>query len=678
MQRCGLHHSGLGDHYDGIIADGRAYIKRSKDCSPDWDDETRNLHEKIQIVVNGEAYLPPAWFGLFGYECENNLIQLEVDGKWGYCHVDTGEIVIPPKWDWCGPFYGEYALVRTGCPGKLEWGRELPVDTRCGYINTKGELVIPLEYVDGEYIGREGLFIVKKHDRLFGMVNLQNETVIDFCWHRIEPLYESIWNGFVAAANWREGVDETYTLFSQSGELIIGELDETPEVYDTSNIPGKDADEGYLAIKRNGKYGLVEHGRLLQEPTLLWRELLPILDADWEKNLRHIVIHRGTQQIGGCITEIRTASSRVFIDIGENLPRDGEYARMPYVKGLTDECKEETEKGLLLTHYHGDHIGRLGDVVSGVPIYMGKTAKEIYTNLAKRTAKDLLGLIENIKTFKPLDRIQIGDIAVTPLMVDHSAFDAYMFIVEAGGVRILHTGDFRLHGVRGGKMLKMLSYYAKDIDYIICEGTTVSRTGEPPMTEHELGRKAAELMKSKPHVFVLCASTNIDRIGVFYHANPKGRFFVCDKYQKEQLEIVRDGHKDKSSFYDFSHVYDYAPNLDKHMEEKGFCMLIRQGEFFKRVIEKYKDNCLIIYSMWTGYLDDRARSQGLCDFLALYEYQVLHTSGHASLQDLKQVYDTVKPKRGFIPFHTDAPEKFSEIIPERDLILLNDGEKMLI
>jgi len=35
------------------------------------------------------------------------------------------------------------------------------------------------------------------------------------------------------------------------------------------------------------------------------------------------------------------------------------------------------------------------------------------------------------------------------------------------GIYILYTGDFRLHSVRGGKTLKMLNYYAKNIDYII-------------------------------------------------------------------------------------------------------------------------------------------------------------------------------------------------------------------
>jgi ribonuclease J len=390
--------------------------------------------------------------------------------------------------------------------------------------------------------------------------------------------------------------------------------------------------------------------------------------------MTHITIHRGTSQIGGCVTEITTATSRVFIDFGDNLP-GSDTPSLP-VEGLT--TGDGTNSALFFTHYHGDHIGRLADVLPGVPVFMGKTAKAIQTNYLERVKNDALPLVERMKTFAPLDCIAVGDIVVTPLMIDHSAFDSYMFVIEAGGKRILHTGDFRLHGIRGGKTLKILACYARDIDYIVCEGTAIARDGEPPMTEHELRRKAAVLMAGAKYVFVLCSSTHIDRIGAFYHANPKGRLFVCDVYQKKQLETVRESHADKSSFYDFKRVYSYAPNLDKHMEEQGFCMLVRQGETFRRVMEKYKDDCLVIHSMWTGYLDDRAKNQGLVDFLAPYRernvFRVLHTSGHASAADIRALYTAVKPKNGLIPIHTDAPERFEKINPDGTVILLKDGE----
>ena len=266
----------------------------------------------------------------------------------------------------------------------------------------------------------------------------------------------------------------------------------------------------------------------------------------------------------------------------------------------------------------------------------------------------------------------IGAFVVLPLISDHSAFGAYMFLLEAENVRILHTGDFRLHGIAGKQLIsRFIPRYAQNIDYIICEGTTLSRNDSEPWSERKIQAEAAKMMSVDRHVFVLCSSTNFDRIGAFYHANPKGRLFICDQYQKKQLETIRSNVGD-NSYYNFKYIYNYAPNLDHLMEEKGFCMLIRQGEFFRRVMEQYKDDCLVIYAMWTGYLDERAKNQGLIDFLAPYRRRVLHTSGHASHGDLIRLYEAVKPKRGLIPIHTEAPDVFRDLVDR--VIPLDDGE----
>jgi ribonuclease J len=390
----------------------------------------------------------------------------------------------------------------------------------------------------------------------------------------------------------------------------------------------------------------------------------------------NITIHRGTHQIGGCVTEISTERARVFIDFGSDLPGVTALTEPSPVDGLT--FGDRSNSALFLTHYHGDHIGRVGEVLPGVPVYIGATAKELQQKLAERMRSPDLGKIAEMLTYSALDRIEIGDITVTPLMIDHSAFDAYMFVIDAGGKRILHTGDFRAHGFRGGKTFDMLRRYAPGTDYIICENTTLSRSAEPAISERELQTKARGIMAENKYVFVLCASTNIDRIGAFYHANPKGRLFICDRYQKSLLEIVRGRHADKSVFYDFKRVYDYAPNLNGLMEDKGFCMLIRQGAFFGNMLNRYKGRSKILYSMWTGYLKGDAKNERLVDFLSGYEFEVLHTSGHANPDDLKKLYEAVNPKAGLIPIHGEAPDRFRKLLPDGNVIVLEDGEAITI
>ena len=85
-----------------------------------------------------------------------------------------------------------------------------------------------------------------------------------------------------------------------------------------------------------------------------------------------ITIHRGLNQIGGCITEIQSLSgTKILIDFGHNLPNGNDVAEDVY------ECPENIDyllKGcsaVFYTHYHGDHLGFAAEVHKrGVPQYM--------------------------------------------------------------------------------------------------------------------------------------------------------------------------------------------------------------------------------------------------------------------------------------------------------------------
>ena len=45
------------------------------------------------------------------------------------------------------------------------------------------------------------------------------------------------------------------------------------------------------------------------------------------------------------------------------------------------------------------------------------------------------------------------------------------------------------------------------------------------------------------------------------------------------------------------------------------------------------------------------------------------------IQNTKSNFETVKPKSGIIPIHTEAPEKFEELFHQQaSIIFLRDGE----
>ncbi|MEI7667977.1 MAG: MBL fold metallo-hydrolase RNA specificity domain-containing protein [Erysipelotrichaceae bacterium] len=289
-----------------------------------------------------------------------------------------------------------------------------------------------------------------------------------------------------------------------------------------------------------------------------------------------------------------------------------------------------------------------------------------------------MDLVKQFKTFKARDKLQFGNIEVTPYFIDHSAFDAYMFLIEAEGKRILHTGDFRTHGLRGSKLIKMLESYVGQVDVLITEGTMLSRDDENVMTEHQLQLVARKLMAKHKYVFILCSSTNIDRIFSFIHANDNKRIFICDDYQKEILELIKSESSKYSDFYNYDKIYSYSKNLDKLMEQSGFCMLIRSSDYFAKFLAKYQDDAVIIYSMWKGYLSGPKENQNFVKFLAPYQYEYLHTSGHATKAAIKAVCDTVKPTAAVIPIHTENPEALKKLCVDYNVKVLNDGEEYLL
>ncbi len=402
-----------------------------------------------------------------------------------------------------------------------------------------------------------------------------------------------------------------------------------------------------------------------------------------------IKIYRGTHQIGGCVTEIKTATARIIIDMGEELPSYIHAEQKPFeIDGVTHGTPDCN--AVLITHYHGDHVGMFEKVLPHIPIYMGKVAKQIY-GVIQNTLKAKLnkGNPQKVQDFneyvigKPL---HFGDIKVTPYTIDHSAYDAYMLLIEADGKRILHTGDFRMHGARGSKMLAVFEKYCKNIDVLITEGTMLSRMNEQIFSEHELGLKAEELLRENKYVFAICSSTNIDTIAEFYNAALKTYkpFIVCERdFQSEILKIVTQN--TLSQFYNFNRrkIYSYSKNLHTLMDEKGFLFLGRTNYATQTAIEAFPDS-LLIYSMWSGYLDkthpafDEYKSNFInCAVRGGCRLVNLHTSGHAGSDEIKKVCEVTEAKT-VIPIHTENPEKLKELGISGNIRILNDEEVFVV
>lgn len=436
-----------------------------------------------------------------------------------------------------------------------------------------------------------------------------------------------------------------------------------------------------------------------------------------------LTIHRGSHQIGGCCTELICNGERILIDLGANLPNSDAPIRDDEL--VVKVFDGRPVAGLLFTHPHGDHYGLYKKVPRDVPMYIGPMAKEILKVLVSRldyiSEEKGLPVVEQMRIYragKELDAFQ--NIRVLPLYVDHSAPDAYMFYIQATGKKILFSGDFRDHGIVGERdrlWRTLKKFVPKGIDLLITEGTMLSRETEaasnPVQTEEQLGRRAEELFRQHKYNFVLVSSTNLDSIMEFFHHTPPGMHFVCDAYQAEVILTAMHGMECKGNYpqYQSSDGHSLirvrgcsrwghlralgsslkrpvgiAPVSDDKLKDDGFVMLVRKNTNpdRKSLFEEMRDEFYpvdgqIVYSMWDGYLKPEHADPALLDFIGGRAYERLHTSGHAYVETIARLIETVQPKK-IVPMHTDKADEFTSIpafAPYWDRVqILTDGKPL--
>lgn len=401
-----------------------------------------------------------------------------------------------------------------------------------------------------------------------------------------------------------------------------------------------------------------------------------------------IVIHRPAQ-IGGQITKIVTADTSIIIDLGHNLPGEDKEDALD-----NKEAIEEITRGcsaVLYTHYHGDHIGLFHHVPKAIPQYIGVVAKQVVCRkyqqlcyLPDETAKDVFGkaleTAKSMRTFHERETITLGSIRVTPYFVSHSAYDAYMFLIEAEGKRILHTGDFRGHGYLSKGLLPTIRKYIGQVDILITEGTMLRRQDEQVWSEAEISLNAQRLLKEHKYVFIHCSSTDMERLASFKNAHTKchpHRPLVVDQFQKDILDIFSNTAGKKSDCFDFGKVYCLPDSFNKTnqrlkdwMLRDGFTMFVRPTEKFHNYICQILETIapekpLFIYSMWSGYIDNEKTLNKeyirLQNRFGAREIRRLHTSGHATVKALIDVCEAVNPQLAIIPVHRDVNTDFRSI-----------------
>lgn len=233
----------------------------------------------------------------------------------------------------------------------------------------------------------------------------------------------------------------------------------------------------------------------------------------------NLTIHRGAHEVGGNCVELFHRDSTILLDIG--LPLDYDFSDDPEAilpQPLLENLKDGNKKidAVILSHAHLDHYGLAGMLPQRVPVYCGKASAELMAITGQMSPEKTQPL--ELQSFNAWETFHVGAFSVTPYLMDHSAFDAYGFLVTAGGKSLFYTGDFRGHG-RKAKLLDRLTQNPPKVNALLMEGTLVGeRTNELTITEPDLENEFVDVIEKTPGIVLVTASSqNIDRIVTIFN-----------------------------------------------------------------------------------------------------------------------------------------------------------------
>lgn len=392
-----------------------------------------------------------------------------------------------------------------------------------------------------------------------------------------------------------------------------------------------------------------------------------------------VIVHRGTNEIGGSCIEVASATTRIILDCGWPLD-GGDESEPPKVPGLFAPGSKPA--AVLLSHAHPDHTGFIGKIPAGVPIYATVDTSKImlvggcYAPGVKLPA-DRFRKVPVPNGSGPCKPFQIGDLTVTAYPVDHSAYGAVGFLVEHGGRKVFYTGDLRFHGRKRGMSQRIIRELRGKLDLLVTEGTNVGRTQTGMSDEGAVERTAVTLSRSHPSLVTVSFSPqNLDRfVSLFKAAQQAGRTFVCDHYMAAVLHMVNRSSFPRPKADSDLRVYfqkrrKVIEKFEKHsraaaitMDEilaapEKFTMLVRPSMIALDFGGTLPRGSRLLYGMWSGYRakpewqeTERTLASAGCELIEC------HASGHAHGSDLFAFIDKLAPA-AILPVHSVAAAEF--------------------
>jgi ribonuclease J len=387
-----------------------------------------------------------------------------------------------------------------------------------------------------------------------------------------------------------------------------------------------------------------------------------------EMDVLRIIPLGGLGEIGRNMTVFEYANDIVIVDAGFMFPPEdmlGIDFIIPNTKYLDD--KQKNIRGIVITHGHEDHIGALPFVLPrlGNPV--------IYTSPLTK------GLIEvkmeefkitppRIEIIKPDQKIKLGVFEFEPFEVNHSIPDSYGLIINTPVGDLVHTGDFKIDftPVSGAPInLSKLTEAGKKGVLALFSDSTNAETPGYTLSEKTVGENLMKIMgRAEGRVVVSSFASLINRIQQVFDASARynRKIFLSGRSLLKTVEV-----SSKLGYLRVPQNLMVDVNELKHLRDDQVTIMCTgsQGEMYSALVRmaagdhqhvqiKPGDTVIISASPIPG--NETAINRTINNLFRRGAEVVygkgldIHVSGHASQEELKLIYQIVKPKY-FIPVH---------------------------
>ena len=427
----------------------------------------------------------------------------------------------------------------------------------------------------------------------------------------------------------------------------------------------------------------------------------------------------GYSEIGRNMTGVVVDDEAVILDMGLNMDKVVNYTGddmhiLPYDEMLKlDVIADDSEfrkkhgkkvKAIVCGHAHLDHIGAVPVVAKkyNAPIIATPFTLEIVKSLYERRK-----IRNKLIQMKPREKKKLSDnITIEFVHITHSTPQTVIIVIHTKYGKLIYANDYKLDDtpVLGKKpdyvRLKELS--REGVLLFLCDTTRVETEGKTP-SESEVVKQLEKIFENDPAkgkaIFATFFASHIERLSTFIKE--------AKKLKRTPIILGRSlstyvGASIRLGIYDPKcEVYGYKKQIAKKFRQirrnRGDYLVIltgNQGEpdaMLSQVIggnfdfELQKGDVVVIASKIIPTPSCEKNREILEERLKMKEasvYTNIHSSGHASREDLRKILNILKPKH-FIPTHgglekiTSAAELSEEegYVKGETVHILQNGDK---